>query len=266
VTREWGGLWEYATLFRHGTAGAYPRPRIHAPARPRTAEDSAAAFEFTRKLLRWLRTRDDVNLTTYAELCERYEEPGQRWITWDQLVSLARRMTGNLDAVVDFGTSFSPADVAGMLVFAVQYMHRQGEWPREVPVQRTLGPTEEPMHCPDGVTADLRSIVAGAVAAYTIMLDDRRLPGKLRASRVDVGPSELLHLCAGLALGWEDTGKLPAEVTVPAVQSLPGVVHTPIITDRRFGSSNMPADWDHEPLWDLLRRQAWSYRPMVEQG
>jgi hypothetical protein len=28
----------------------------------------------------------------------------------------------------------------------------------------------------------------------------------------------------------------------------------------------MPADWDHEPLWDLLRRQAWSYRPMVEQG
>ena len=64
----------------------------------------------------------------------------------------------------------------------------------------------------------------------------------------------------------EDTGKLPEEVTVSAVPSLPGVVDTPIITDRRFGSTNMPADWDHEPLWDLLRWQSWSSRPMVEQG
>ena len=25
----------------------------------------------------------------------------------------------------------------------------------------------------------------------------------------------------------------------------------------------MPADWDHEPLWELLRWQSWSYRPAV---
>ena len=218
--------------------------------------------EHLRLLLRWIRGRVDVHLTTYAALCDRDAEPGRQWVGWDQLVSLARRMTRDLDAIVDYGTSFSPADVCGMLVFAVQYCHHHHRWPEQIPVQRVLGPTEEPMPSVP-VTADRRSIFAGCLAAYAIMMDDRRLPGKLRASRVDVGPAQLLHLAAGLVLGYEETGAIPEQVSIEAVPVLPGVVETPVITDRRFGSSNMPADWDHEPLWDLLRRQAWSYRPAV---
>lgn len=40
----------------------------------------------------------------------------------------------------------------------------------------------------------------------------------------------------------------------------------PLITDRRFGSTNIPAGWDMEHLWDLLCRQSWSYRPAVAQA
>jgi hypothetical protein len=266
VIREWSGLWDYATLFRHGSAGAYPRPRIHAPGRPRTAEDTQAALDHLRDLLQWVKSRGDVNLTTYASLCDRDEEAGQRWITRKQLVSLARGMMDDLDAVEDFGTSFSPADVTGMLIFAVQYCYAHNTWPDQIPVQRVLGPAEEPMDQPDGVTADRRSIFAGCRAAYAIMMDDRRLPGKLRASFVDVGPAELLHLAGGLVLGYEDEGELPAEVTTGPLQRLPGVVGTPTITDRRFGSTNMPADFDFEPLCDMLRWQSWSYRPAVPRS
>jgi len=262
VTREWGGLWSYATLFRHGSAGRYPRPRITAPARPRTPEDSAAGYEHLRLLLRWIKTRPDVNLTTYEALCDRDDEVGQRWVGWEQLVSLARRMTTDLDAIVDYGTSFSPADVCGMLVFAVQYCHTHARWPEQIPVHRVLGPTEEPMPSVP-LTADRRSIFAGCLAAWAIMMDDRRLPGKLRASRVDVGPAQLLHLAGGLILGYEETGAIPEQVSIGEVPVLPGVIETPVITDRRFGSTNMPADWDHEPLWELLRWQSWSYRPAV---
>lgn len=265
VSREWGVLWEYATVFRYGSAERYPRPPVHCPARLRSAEDVAAAFEFTRRLLRAIKSRSDVNLTTYAQLCERYEERGQRWVSWEELVSLARRVTEKLDPIVDYGTSFSCADVAGMLIFAVQYMYEHNRWPEHIPLQRVLGPTEEPLSCPEGVTVDRRGVVAGCKAAYAIMMDDRRLPGKLRAGFVDVGPSELLHAAAGLVLAWEDTRKLPERVQVPPVPSLPGVVDTAVVTDRRFHSSNMPADWDLAPLWDLLRWQTWSYRPAVAQ-
>ncbi len=261
VIREWGSLWEYATLFRYGSAGPYPRPRIDASARLRTDEDSEAAYQHLRNLLRWIRTRNDVNLTTYEALCRREEERGQRWIDWGQLVSLARRIVENLDAIEDFDTSFSPADVCGMLVFAVQYCYRHNRWPEQIPVQRLLGPTERPLEANEPIVIDRRSAFAGSMAAYSIMMDDRRLPGRLRASRVDVGPAGLLHIAAALVLGWEDNGELPEQVRIEPVQTLPGVVDTPTITERRFGSSNMPAGLNEERLWDLLRWQAWSYRP-----
>ena len=263
VTSEWGGLYDYATLFRHGTAGPYPRPRISAPANPRSPEDRAAALEYVRKLMRWIKTRKDVNLTTYTELCDRDEEASTPWITWPQLVDLARKVSTNLDAVTAYGTSFSPADILGMLVFAVNYLWEQSTWPEQIPVQRPLGPVEAPLSNPRGVAIDRRSLIAGCLAAHTFMMDDRRIPGKLRASRVDVGPSELLHLLAAFVLEWENTGKLPGNVSIDAVPPLPGVVDTHIIQDRRFGSTNMPADWDMPPLWGLLKWQSWSYRPAV---
>ena len=263
VTSEWGGLYQYATLFRHGTAGPYPRPRICTPAQPRSPEDRAAALDFVRKLLRWIKTRKDVNLTNYAQLCERDEEDAVQWITWPQLVGLTRQVTQALDAVVDYGTSFSPADILGMLIFSVDYLWNHERWPAHVPVQRLLGPTEEPISHADGVKIDRRSLIAGCLAGNSIMMDERRLPGKLRASRVDVGPSEMLHLLGKFALTWEEKKALPEEVSIGAVPALPGVVDTHVIKDRRFGSSNMPAAWDMTHLWDLLKWQAWSYRPAV---
>jgi len=263
VTSNWGGLYHYATLFRHGTAGPYPRPRITAPAHPRSEADRAAALDHVRKLLRWIKTRRDVNLTNYAGLCDRDEEPPAQWITWPQLVALTRTVTARLDPVVDFGTSFSPADILGMLVFSVSHLWEQGRWPHDVPVQRVLGPVEEPLSHEAGLTLDRRSLIAGCLAAYAILMDDRRLRGKLRASRVDVGPGELLHALGKFVLAWDETGELPESVTIDAVPALPGVVDTPVITDRRFGSTNCPADFDPTPLWDLLRWQSWSYRPAV---
>lgn len=263
VVREWSGLWEYATLFRYGSAGPYPRPRLVTSPRLRTPEDRKAALDYLRAVLRWIKTRSDVNLTNYTRLCQRDYEPGTQWVTWDQLVSLTRRMTENLDAIVDFGTSFSPADVTGMLMYAVKCCYEHNAWPEQIPVQRVLGPTEEPMNQPEGLSADRRSIFAGCSAAHAIMQDERRLPGKLRSSRVDVGPAELLHLAAGLVLGYEDSGEMPAQVSIGPVQRLPGVVDTPTITERRFGSSNLPPAFDYQPLWDLLRWQAWSFRPAV---
>ncbi|MEW6358738.1 MAG: hypothetical protein AB1696_20550 [Planctomycetota bacterium] len=263
VMSNWGGLYHYATLFRSGTAGPYPRPRITAPSHPRSQADREAALEFVRKLLRWIKTRKDVNLTTYARLCKRDEEDPVLWITRPQMLKLAGRVRDKLDAVVDCGTSFSPADILGMLIFSVDYMWNHGKWPADIPVQRLLGPTERPLSHAGRVTIDRRSLIAGCLAANSIMMDERRIPAKLRASRVDLGPSGLLFLLAEFVLKAEKDGALPEEVGIESPPDLPGVVETSIIKDRRFGSSNMPPDWDMTPLWDMLRWQSWSYRPAV---
>lgn len=54
---------------------------------------------------------------------------------------------------------------------------------------------------------------------------------------------------------------MPLEVTVEAMNELPEAVNEPAIQDRRFGSSNRRPGLTYDRLWDLLKWQAWSYRP-----
>ncbi len=263
---DWGGLYEYAVLFRHGGPLPYPRPAPIERAQPRSPQDRAAALELMRKTLRWIKTRTDVNLTSYARLCDRDEEEPAQWVTLPQALSLAKRICSRLTYLTDFGTSFSPADVVGLLTFACDYCWRQGRWPERLPVQRLLGPTEPPWESAGPVTLTRESLFAGALAAYTIMMDERRIPGCLRASFVDVGPGTWLHALAEFVSRATETGDMPLEVTVTQHPTLPEAVNEPVIQDRRFGSSNRRPGLTHDRLWDLLRWQAWSYRPAVARA
>jgi hypothetical protein len=269
VTAQWA-LEEWATMFRHGVAGAYPRPANFRPTQLRSPEDTAAALETVRLLLRWAKTQPDLSLTSYTQLCARDEEDPRQWLTFDQVVDLARQVLGQHEQapgrftyLAAHGTSFSCADLMGLLVFATQYCWQHGTWPDRLPVQRLLGPTEEPLNVGATITIPREDLLAGSLAAYAIMMDQRRVPAKLRARFTDLGPAELLHALARLLVAASQTGKLPLDVEVPLVQPLPEVVNEPPLTERRFGSSHLPAGFDFSHLWDLLRWQSWSYRPAV---
>jgi hypothetical protein len=262
VNADWN-LYDYAVLFRHGSAGPYPRPFNPRPARPRSQADREAAFELLERLLQWVKNRPEVNLTSYTQMCERDEEDPVQWLAWEQVVALAREVPRHFNYQVAAGTSFSCADLLGLLVFGLDYCWRYGVWPDRAPVQRLLGPTETPLEVATALTLSREELFAGALAAYAFMLDERRVPGKLRASFTDVGPAQLLHALAAFVVQVADSGELPLTIEVPPVPTLPACVSEPVITDRRFGSSNRPPDFDFAPLWDLLRWQSWSYRPAV---
>lgn len=265
VTSEWE-LAEWAVLFREGLPGPYPRPHHFRRMQPRSAADQEAGYEFVRRLLRWIKTVEGVNLTSYTALCERDEEPSGQWLTWEQVVELARGVAPCFNYVVAHGTSFSGADLLGLFVFALQYCYEFGHWPQRLPLQRLLGPTEEPLHLNAPLTISREDLFAGALACHALLTDTRRIPGKLRASFTDVGPGEWLVALAAFIAQTADTGELPLEINIPATSMLPDAVDEPCITERRFGSSNTPAGMDYGHLWDLLKWQSWSYRPAVSRG
>ena len=206
-----------------------------------------------------------MNVTTYSALCDRDEENPVQWVAMDDALSLARRMSEELTYITDFGTSFSPADVVGLMTFACDYCFRQGEWPAMLPIQRLVGPTERPLKNEGRVTLTRENLFAGSLAAYSIMMDERRIPGTLRASRVDVGPGTWLRVLTEFVGQSVETGNMPGEVTVEAGPDLPEAVSEPVIQDRRFGSTNHRPGLEYDRLWDLLKWQAWSYRPAVSR-
>jgi hypothetical protein len=175
-------------------------------------------------------------------------------------------MRERLTYVTDYGTSFSPADVWALLTFACAYCWERGRWPDRLPVQRLIGPTEPPFENTGVVTLPREGVFAGAMAGYTIMMDERRVPGALRAIRPDVGPGTWLHALADFVVQSVETGDIPLEVTVEAMNDLPEAVNEPVIQDRRFGSSNHGPGLTYDRLWEMLRWQAWSYRPAVKRS
>ena len=262
VSPGWA-LAETAVRFRHGSAGPYPRPANYRPGPLRSAADQEAAYELVRNTLRWIKTVHGVNLTSYAALCDRDEEDPVQWIDWGQAVDLARRVQERFNYITAHGTSFSCADMAGLFCFALDHCWREGRWPDRLPVQRLLGPTEQPLHINEPLTISRDCLFGGALACYARMMDERRIPGRLRATFTDVGPGEWLHAPAKFITEAADTGQLPLEVHIPAAPMLPEAAAEPAITERRFGSSNLPAGFDFTRLWDTLKWQSWSYRPAV---
>ncbi len=264
IAAEWA-LAEWAILFRKGIAGPFPRPAHFIPQQPRSPEDQEAAFAFVRKLLRWIKGLGGVNLTNYTQLCEREEEDPVLWLTWEQTGELARRVLADFNYQIAFGTSFSCADLLGLFCFAVQYAWHNHCWPERLPVQRLLGPTETPLHLNAPLTIRREDIVAGALAQYALMMDERRIAGKLRASFTEIGPAELLHVLAQFVVQSQAQGAMPEDISIPAVPLFPRAVNEPAITERRFGSTSSPAGLSLEPLWEMLRWQSWSYRPAVRK-
>jgi len=265
VTADWGGLYEYAVLFRDGGPVAYPRPSGIAHSQPRSAEDRAAALRFVRETVRWVKAQPDANITGYAALCALDEEPLVQWLSLPQMLEIAREAQAVLNYVTAFGMSFSPADIVGLLAFACQYCWHNGAWPERLPVQRLLGPTQAPLAQTGPVTMTREHLFAGALSCYATMMDHGRIPGVLRAGRVDVGPGTWLRALAQFVIQSRDTGELPLEVTVEEADTLPACVEEPAIGDRRFGSTNHRPGLSYEPLRELLRWQSWSYRPAMRR-
>jgi hypothetical protein len=204
-----------------------------------------------------------VNLTGYAALCERDEEREPLWIDFGEVRMLADRMLSELNYVVEARTTFSCADVYGMLTWTLNYCLEQGRWPERVPVQRLLGPVDEPLSCTESVTLTRENIFAGAAAAYATMMDKRRIPGMLRASMIDVGPGTWLRAMATFVRHVSFGDPMPLQVTVAPGPELPDCAEESVITHRRFASSNRRPGLSVEPLLALFRRQSWSYRPAV---
>jgi hypothetical protein len=252
---------ELSVVFRHGGPGRYPRPANFTPSQPRSPPDREAAFELTRRVLRWLKSRADVNLTTYSQLCEREEEPPCPWLTMDQALSLAQRLSQRLTYVADFGTTFAPADVWGLLTFACNYCWRQHRWPDRLPVQRLIGPTEAPLRTHGPVTLTRDEIFAGALAGYAVMMDERRVMGILRAIRQDVGPGTWIRVLTEFVSRSVEAASMPEQVTVTGGEELPEAAAEPVIRDRQFHSCSHRPGLSYAPLHDMLSWQSWSYRP-----
>jgi len=238
---------------RNTPASEWVAPRL----RPR--ETMATARKNFRRMMRWLKGRDDIEITTYRELMRIYggqEETVTR-------AGLREWAEGTLagKALVP-GAGFSPAEAFAGLAAAIARYRADGEIPASLRTVHPLGPAEMPPGSPGTGRLTLDEVLGLADAAVAHIDGAGMLPSFLEVTGGRVGTGSLAALFCAVYLDL-DAGAPRPDYEVPAFEPYPGTHEKRIVAEVE-GYKGWPVhrpDLDMSRIVDLTKLQLWTLKP-----
>jgi hypothetical protein len=225
----------------------------------RPQETMATAQKNFRRMMRWLKGRDDIEITTYRALMNVYG--GQKeTMTRAELREIARK-TLELGSLAPSG-DFSPAEAFSGLARAIAGYRKNGTVPESLDVIRPLGPLEMPPAQPTLAGASLDDVYGLAGAANEHMARDGVLPAALPLDEGRTGTGSLFRLFSRVYLDMDAGGPGPA-YDVPAFEPYPRSHERKIIGEIE-GYKTWPVhrpDLDMSRIVELTKLQLWTLKP-----
>ncbi len=156
--------------------------------RPRdTMMDARKNF---RKLIKFFKTRDDIELTTFSELMKIYSYQREK-INISELSRIAQQILTEKTIIID--DYYSPAEIFSALVEGIT-KSKKGKLPKEVKIIRPFGPLAMPQIEPSLKNVSKETVVMFAKNALDYILKENSLPASLKYKESKVGTGTLLAL------------------------------------------------------------------------
>jgi peptidoglycan/xylan/chitin deacetylase (PgdA/CDA1 family) len=233
--------------------GEWRTPRL------RPQETMATAQKNFRRMMRYLKGRDDIEITTYRALMDVYSGQKER-ITREELRAIvARALKTRVFAPTE---DFSPAEAFAGLARAIMDYQVSGTLPRSLETVHSLGPIEMPPAQPEIARLKLEDIYGLAREAYEFMGRIGALPATLNVGNARVGTGSLFVLFSSVYLDM-DSGKPRPEYDVPAFEPYPRTNEAKII-DEVEGFKGWPVhrpDLDMSRVVEFTKLQLWTLKP-----
>jgi peptidoglycan/xylan/chitin deacetylase (PgdA/CDA1 family) len=232
---------------------AWRAPRL------RPQETMATARKNFRRMMSWLKGRDDVEVTTYRKLMELYGRH-QETITRGDLrgIAAAALETKALAPTADF----SPAEAFAGLAGAVAAYGTTGRLPAGSAVAHALGPLELPPAEPDVRSATIQEAFDLARAANEEIGRTGMLPAFLKVGDARIGTGSLFALFADVFLDLDAKRTRPT-YDVPAFEPYPRTHEARILAETE-GYKTWPVhkpDLDMSRIAGFTRLQLWTLKP-----
>jgi len=239
--------------------GKNTRPEEWRSPRLRPQETMATAQKNFRRMMRWLKGRDDIEITTYRKLMEIYG--GQKeTVTRAELQEWAE---GTLEGKALVPTAdFSPAEAFAGLAGAIARYRADGEIPSNVRTVHPLGPAEMPPARPGTGRVTLDDVLQLADAAAAHIERAGTLPSFLEASGARVGTGSLAGLFCAVYLDLDAGRPRPAYDVLP-FEPYPGTHEKRIVAEVE-GYKGWPVhkpDLDMSRIVEFTKLQLWTLKP-----
>lgn len=247
-------FWDLNFYYGKNTApGEWKTPRL------RPQETMVTAQKNFRRMMRWLKSRDDIKITTYRTLMDVYSRQ-KEIMTRNEIRAIAIEA---LEAkALAPSEDFSPAEAFAGLARAIVSYQENGALPRSMDTTHPLGPMEMPPAQPEIRRVKLEDVYALARASSEHIGRTGALPASLRVGNARVAAGSLFALFGAVYLDM-DSGKPRSEYEVPSFESYPATNERKIVEEVE-GYKGWPVhrpDLDMSRIVEFTKLQLWTLKP-----
>ncbi len=239
--------------------GENPTPEEWVAPLLRPAETMITAKENFRRLMRYLRSRNDIEIATYRTVMPLYSRQKES-LTRDELLDIAAETprAGTLSCTDDF----SPAEAFAGMATSISAYARRGALPDRLVTQHPLGPTAMPPVQPGAARATWAEVRDLARQAEQFLWTHGRLPASLRTASGEIGAGSLYALFSAVYVDLASGAPSP-EYEVPPFDAYPRTNERKIV-ERIEHFRDWPVHrlgLDVSRIVELTRLQLWTLKP-----
>jgi peptidoglycan/xylan/chitin deacetylase (PgdA/CDA1 family) len=240
-------------------AGKNRPPSAWKAPRLRPEEAMATAQKNFRRMMKYLKGRDDIEITTYRALVDLYSQQEES-ITAEELADMATAAVKTKTLAPS--DKFSPAEAFAGLARSIVAFAKPGTLPRSVRTGHPLGPLRMPPERPGTARVTSEDVYRLAGEAADIINRTGTLPAWLSVGKVRLGTGSLFALFSAVFL--DLNAKKPGRVyEAPAFEPYPRTNEAAIIQEVE-GYKSWPVhrpDLDMSRIVEFTRLQLWTLKP-----
>jgi hypothetical protein len=239
--------------------GANPGPELWKMPELRPAETMQTARKNFRRLVRFLKERQDIELTTFSDLMEMFSNQKET-VPQAALADIASRILAEKKVVID--ENFSPAEVFSALAESISECLSTGVLPAEVKRSSPFGPMQMPPVRPEIDLASRVQVFDLARDALAVIEESDTLPHQLKLDSKAIGTGSLLALFCDMFLSLR-AESLPEEFVIPSFDAHP-IDNLEAIVESVEGCKSWPVhreDLDMRRLVEMTKMQMWTLKP-----
>jgi peptidoglycan/xylan/chitin deacetylase (PgdA/CDA1 family) len=197
--------------------GANPGPELWKRPELRPAETMMTARENFRRLIRFLKKRQNITITTFSDAMRIFSHQKES-ITQAKLAEIALRILAEKKVVID--EYYSPAEVFSSLIASIIECQNTGILPAEVKRMNPFGPRQMPPVHPEIDLASRAQVFDLAREALEIIKKSNMLPHQLLLDDKAIGTGSLLALFSEMFLSLR-LESVPVKFVVPSFDAHP---------------------------------------------
>jgi len=225
----------------------------------RPKESMVTARKNFRRLMRFLKERRDIEITTFTDLMQKFSYQ-QETIPQTRLARIASRIVKEKKIVID--GFYSPAEVFSALVeFAVEFQ-KSDHMPEALKRRSPFGPAQLPLVQPEIEKISRPQALSLAREALTFIHNSNALPHWLLVEDRRIGTGSLLTLFSEMFLEMKQ-GSLSEEFSIAPFDAYPHENEEAIVKSVE-GCKHWPVhrgDLDMRHIVKMTKCQMWTLKP-----